>query len=120
MLPGSVENNWFDKNKNKTMHYNTGEMLAEVDAQSTGNWYYRNGTVALSKGTKYTYLPKLTCKYLGIYRDHHPTFAYYAYYFCINRYTYLYLIKYSVSIIIISYDVVVFRFKNMHCLRSRW
>ncbi|XP_048488328.1 uncharacterized protein LOC125491145 [Plutella xylostella] len=52
MLPGSVENNWFDKNKNKTMHYNTGEMLAEVDAQSTGNWYYRNGTVALSKDSK--------------------------------------------------------------------
>ncbi|XP_052759045.1 uncharacterized protein LOC116413513 [Galleria mellonella] len=48
MRPAHPEFDWFEHNKNKRfMQYDTGERLAEFDDNGRGQWYYRNGRLAL-------------------------------------------------------------------------
>lgn len=60
MHPAHPEFNWFEHNKVKgVMHYDSGEKLAEFRDNGLGQWFYRNGRLALdyydSKG-KYSHL----------------------------------------------------------------
>lgn len=49
MRPAHPEFNWFEHNKVKgIMYYDTGEKLAEFKDNSLGQWFYRNGKLALN------------------------------------------------------------------------
>ncbi|CAB3226233.1 unnamed protein product [Arctia plantaginis] len=48
MDPVDPENNWFERFKNKkTIYYNTGEILANINDDGYAKWFYTNGSVAL-------------------------------------------------------------------------
>ncbi|XP_028035807.1 uncharacterized protein LOC114247139 [Bombyx mandarina] len=48
MMPASLEGDWFERHREeKIMHYNSGEVLAEIDETGHGRWFYKNGNVAL-------------------------------------------------------------------------
>ncbi|CAG9558516.1 unnamed protein product [Danaus chrysippus] len=57
MLPASVSADWFNLfKKSKTLFYDTGEKLAEIDDNGSGRWFYKDGNVAMDvqkeKGAK--------------------------------------------------------------------
>lgn len=48
MRPAHPEFDWFEHNKIKgVMHYDSGEKLAEFKENGLGQWFYRNGRLAL-------------------------------------------------------------------------
>ncbi|KAF9415993.1 hypothetical protein HW555_006516 [Spodoptera exigua] len=47
MVPSQPHRDWFSLNKNRQLYYDTGEILASVNSDGRGYWYYRSGPVAL-------------------------------------------------------------------------